>query len=308
MWSDGKFRVFSAAAAVLLAPAGLATRASAQPTPPNPAPPVAVPTPAQREVSRTRTVRSWVFSSDKHQVALLEFFTSQECGSCPGIERFLSTLPRERLGFDMVVPLAFHVSYWPHLGWTDRFTRPEFNERHKKMAAARENAPPVTPQLYLNGSETRLRGGHLLLALDDFSSRPAAYRLSMQIEMALDRKSIELIAQAEKTLSSPVRLEMADAQFAIFEMGLSTKIDGGENKGQTLEENYVVRRMLNEFQIMQGDDLVPMGIPRIPISTDWNPDRIGVAGWIRLRNDGRIVQAVGGLLDQSKAKTIQVPE
>lgn len=303
-----KTRVFSAAAAVLLGHSAFCGQTSAQSSPPAPAAPVAAPAPVQPEVSKTRTVRSWTFTSDKHQVALLEFYTSQECESCPALEQFLTTLPRERLGFDMVIPLAFHVSYWPHLGWTDRFTRREFNERHKLIAAARENAPPVTPQLFLNGTETRLRDGHLLEALDDFSSRAAAYRFGMQVEMALDRKSLELIAQAEKAHSSPVREEMADAQFAIIEMGLSTKVDGGENKGRTLEENYVVRRMLNEFQILPDDGVVPMGIPRIPISTDWNPDKLGVVGWIRVRKDGRVVQAVGGLLDPAKAKIIQVPE
>ncbi len=270
--------------------------------------PAKVAAPAAPEVSKTRTVRAWTFQSEKHQVALLELYTSQECNSCPPAEKFLNSLKAEKLDFDRVCPLAFHVSYWPHLGWTDSFTRPEFNERHKLMAESREHNQPYTPQLFLNGADTKLRDEKLLEALEECSSRPAAFKLGIQVEMAMNKRSIEILAQATKFRAGILASEAAVAQFAIIEMGLETKVEAGENKGHTLVQNFVVRRLLDDVDIRPDDGVVPIGFPHEPLAKDWNPDKLGVVGWIRLRKDSRVVQAAGGLLESATAKTIQVPE
>ncbi len=259
-------------------------------------------------VSKTRTVKLWKFESLKYQAALLELYTSQECESCPEVEATLNKLPSLELGFDKVVPLEFHVSYWAHLGWTDTLSSNETNERHKFVAAARGNKSPVTPQLFVNGDETNARGTQLVEQLDRLSMRAAPVRMGVQIELWPDGKSVEIFGEAnrEPIVGKPHR--EAFMQFAIIEMGLETKIDGGENKGKTLTQNYVVRRMLPETSIRADDVSTKAGYGPFRLDPKWNVERLGVVGYVQIRESRQIIQAVGGLLDPKTARITNVPE
>src|SRR5580698_1939376 len=61
---------------------------------------------------------------------VLELFTSQGCASCPPADALLGELS----GAPGVIGLAWHVDYWNHLGWRDRFARPEWTRRQKEYA------------------------------------------------------------------------------------------------------------------------------------------------------------------------------
>ena len=50
---------------------------------------------------------------------VVELFTSQGCSSCPPADALLRKLAQD----PNVIPLAFHVDYWNHLGWRDPFRR-----------------------------------------------------------------------------------------------------------------------------------------------------------------------------------------
>ena len=53
------------------------------------------------------------------------------------------------------VPVAFHVDYWDHLGWRDRFAKPEFTSRQQRYAAAWGGDSVYTPGFVVNGKEWR---------------------------------------------------------------------------------------------------------------------------------------------------------
>src|SRR5256886_17383766 len=51
--------------------------------------------------------------------------------------------------------VAFHVDYWDHLGWRDRFAKPEFTSRQQRYAAAWGGDSVYTPSFVVNGKEWR---------------------------------------------------------------------------------------------------------------------------------------------------------
>jgi hypothetical protein len=50
--------------------------------------------------------------------AVVEFFPSQGCSSCPPAEALLGEYAR-RAG---MLPLGFHLTYWDDLGWKETFS------------------------------------------------------------------------------------------------------------------------------------------------------------------------------------------
>src|SRR5512147_1267933 len=55
------------------------------------------------------------------RASLLELYTSEGCANCPPAESWLSHLAQSGQLWTDVVPVAFHVDYWDHLGWRDIF-------------------------------------------------------------------------------------------------------------------------------------------------------------------------------------------
>ena len=74
------------------------------------------------------------FTSGAQQVAILELYTSEGCSSCPPAESWLNNLKASPDLWKHFVPVAFHVDYWNSLGWTDRWSSPEFSERQRDYA------------------------------------------------------------------------------------------------------------------------------------------------------------------------------
>src|SRR5437763_4539135 len=50
-----------------------------------------------------------------------------------------------------IIPLGFHVDYWDHQGWRDRFSSHAFTERQEQYAARFRLEGPYTPQMVIDG-------------------------------------------------------------------------------------------------------------------------------------------------------------
>ena len=79
--------------------------------------------------------------------ALLELFTSEGCSSCPLADKLLPQLAND----SNIISLSFHVDYWDHLGWKDRFSSSEFTSRQREYADQLRLEGIYTPQLVING-------------------------------------------------------------------------------------------------------------------------------------------------------------
>src|SRR5271169_4485890 len=90
--------------------------------------------------------------SPNYTVALLEFYTSEGCDSCPPADRWFSSL---HLGPDAphAAALAFHVDYWDRLGWRDRFGSAAFTQRQQEQMRRHDASMVYTPQVLLQGND-----------------------------------------------------------------------------------------------------------------------------------------------------------
>ena len=66
---------------------------------------------------------------------VLELFTSEGCSSCPPADALLSDLGSSTKS---VIPLAYHVDYWNHLGWSDPFSSHQWSERQSDIRSGAE--------------------------------------------------------------------------------------------------------------------------------------------------------------------------
>jgi hypothetical protein len=164
---------------------------------------------------------------------VIELFTSEGCSSCPPADRWLSGLkPLAAQG--RVVAQAFHVGYWDYIGWIDRFAMPAHTTRQKQVAQANGLGNIYTPQLVRDGRDWR-----------DYAAA-----LSRPPEPA--RAAITLVRTQDDAFEASVAPVNADAAWSAYwtvtEHGHSSKVKAGENAGELLQHDFVVRQYVQAGQ------------------------------------------------------------
>ena len=162
---------------------------------------------------------------------VIELYTSEGCNSCPPADQWLSqTVARTRGVKDTnVIPLAFHVDYWDYIGWKDAFAQPAFSQRQTTLARSGGASGVYTPQVFVNGKDDRswTRGG------GSASAAPASVKFNLSSQWQSDG----VILSGKLADANPaIRL-----RYAVTENGLVTAVKAGENKGETLRHDAVVR-------------------------------------------------------------------
>jgi|SRR5688572_4571340 hypothetical protein len=161
---------------------------------------------------------------------LVELFTSQGCSSCPPADRVLSRIATDgAVGDRAVVPLAFHVDYWNDLGWADPMSRSAWTDRQRAYADAFGDGRIYTPQLVVGGR------GHVV---GSNVTAIAAQVAAVPAPAALDAAITWSDGGATVTATAPPG---ARAWVAFYEDALTTTIARGENAGERLRNDHVVR-------------------------------------------------------------------
>jgi len=156
---------------------------------------------------------------------LVELYTSEGCNSCPPADRWLSRLKAE----PDVVALAFHVDYWDRLGWKDRFGSAEYTRRQSQQQAVNGARFSYTPQVVVDGADRKDWPGIAL---------PLASRREASVDIVLASDGTKVVATVAARVGAPRRLA---AYWALMEQSHVTAVQAGENAGETLRHDYVVR-------------------------------------------------------------------
>ena len=94
-------------------------------------------------------------TASKPDAILVELYTSEGCSSCPPADAFLTRLTTHRDLWTRIVPVAFQVDYWDHLGWTDPLARPAYSDRQRRLVRNGKARAVYTPSFFVDGQEWR---------------------------------------------------------------------------------------------------------------------------------------------------------
>ena len=224
--------------------------------------------------------------SPAHTLALVELYTSEGCDSCPPADKWLRTMASPPLA-GSVVPLALHVDYWDYIGWKDPLARPQFSARQRELSAVQGRGFVYTPQIVLAGRDYRQWGkdGAFFDAVKKTNARPARANIE-----------ISVLSQGKGRIEARADVQVADAgmrvdavlHIAVFQNGLATAVAAGENRGKTLQHDFVARAWSGPVSVGSGGRVQASVKAVLPGAT---AARAGIAAFVQNRRNGEVLQA-----------------
>ncbi|MFQ5533690.1 MAG: DUF1223 domain-containing protein [Sphingomonadales bacterium] len=163
-----------------------------------------------------------------HELAVVELFMSQACGSCPPAVEFMGELAT---GGD-VIALTWPVDYFDYTGWKDTFASPENSRRQRAYNDQLGLRYLYTPQIFVNGASQAVGSDRedVMAAVEE-----PAKRLRVDIDIKQDGDSVTIhLPSAPAALPATVWLMRYDHIRQV-------DIAGGENAGRTMLLRNVVR-------------------------------------------------------------------
>jgi len=219
---------------------------------------------------------------------VLELFTSEGCSSCPPADALLSKLDSSNKS---VIPLAYHVDYWNHLGWLDPFSSHEWSERQSAYARALNLSGDYTPQMVIGGGWQCVGsdGRSIARAIAEARSASALGRISLRTKLSGARPQTLRVKVDARILRAADTGPLV-VMLAIYENGLVSKIEGGENGGRQLTYDYTVRNLLPAFELKPVKGASALKELNVDLHRSWSVDHLGVVAFIQdaasLRIDG----------------------
>ena len=221
------------------------------------------------------------FESGDTQSSLIELFTSEGCSSCPPAEKWLSALKSSSDLWKKAVPVAFHVDYWDHLGWRDRFAKPEFTSRQHRYAAAWGGDSVYTPSFVVNGKEWRdWFGGN---AMPITSTKVGVLRVSVG-----DDGKVSATFAPDTMQARPLALNVA-----LLGNDLESDVKRGENSGRKLRHDFVVLQLAKSEMTNRGNLWTGTALLSSNAGTD---KATALAAWVKSGETAPAIQATGGWL------------
>ena len=222
------------------------------------------------------------FESSNQRVSLIELYTSEGCSSCPPADRWLSSFVGDDNLWSKVVPLAFHVDYWDYIGWKDPYASKEYSQRQRRYAHQFKESTVYTPGIRKNGEEWRSWR---------FFGNPVTQHKgdAGKVSITVDKEG-GFVASYEQSAEKKTNNEALQLNVAILGVGISNDVTRGENRGKTLEHDFIVLGMSRyaSFDENQWKGELPQSSANAP--------RYAIAVWVTQGQNLEPIQATGGYL------------
>lgn len=216
-------------------------------------------------------------AGDNKGFALVELYTSEGCSSCPPADRLMEKLQQQNAGKPVYI-VAFHVDYWNHLGWKDKFSSAEFTARQRGYADRMHLESIYTPQVIVNGTSEYVgsNAGPITKAIDTALSSGAENNLTVKDSLEGGQLKVAyIVTGSTKNKTLLLALVLKSAQ---------TNVMAGENEGRTLSHVQIVRQLVRV-------DLNGNGSTTIKLPADFNKEGWELIGFVQDTDNGAITAA-----------------
>ena len=205
-----------------------------------------------------------------------ELFTSEGCSSCPPADKVIEKIQNENPGKSVYV-LAFHVDYWDHQGWKDRFSDASFTARQRRYADWLNLQTVYTPQMVVNGRKEFIGSyeGPITKTITNELGQPAANTLTLQTHVEGSKLHVDFTAAGEKN---------AELVLALVQKNATSNVKAGENTGRQLSHVQIVRQLYT--QDVNNNKKITLELP-----ADFNAKGFELIGFVQHKKDGRITAA-----------------
>lgn len=174
--------------------------------------------------------------TEMQPVAVVELFTSAGCNKCPTADSVLQKIADEaRLQKKNVVTIAYHVDYW-NKPYKDPYSKNQFTYLQQNYVSVLQLKEMYTPMMVVNGAQTatgnNFNTGWSLIAKQ--LQKPANNSLSLTPDSIINDTLYVSYLISKQTKNTSIKI-------LLLENNLHNQIPAGQNKGLTLQYNYVCR-------------------------------------------------------------------
>ena len=224
-------------------------------------------------------------TSPDNRVVLLELYTSEGCSSCPPADRFLSSLKAAGISDKQLIPMAFHVTYWDYIGWQDRFADKQYDQRQRELAHKKKKSTVYTPQFVLSGDDYRSYA-----AFSEDVNKLARQKATVDLELSA-RKSADKLQLNLKTDISASEIKDVGFYLVVIEANLASDVNNGENEGELLHHDYVVRQFLGPYFQSKPENKQSLE-QSIVLQPGWKRQDLSIVAFAENPRTGEVLQAV----------------
>ncbi len=203
---------------------------------------------------------------------VVELFTSQGCSSCPPADELITILTHDESLRGRVIPIAFHVDYWDHLGWRDPFSSRSWTQRQMSYVRQLRLNGAYTPQAIVSGRKELVGSKAASLANAIVEASHVQPLGTIALDAKRDGKSIVADVRGAGGPSSDILL-------ALVQYDLPIPVKAGENQGRTIVNDAIVRSLQ---QVRPG---------RVKLNADPSWQHLAVVAFLQNRDTLAITNA-----------------
>ena len=205
-----------------------------------------------------------------------ELFTSEGCSSCPPADKLIEKITQQNPGKSIYV-LAFHVDYWDHQGWKDRFSDPAYTARQRRYADWLNLETVYTPQIVINGHKEFIGSyeNNITKTITKELAQAAAQTVSLRPHVEGSQLYVDFTAAGEKN---------SELVLALVQKTATSNVKAGENTGRQLTHVQIVRQLY--AQDVTDNKKITLELPN-----DFNAKGFEFIGFVQQNKNGRITAA-----------------
>lgn len=216
--------------------------------------------------------------------AVVELFTSEGCSSCPPADKLIEQLQEENPNAPLYI-LAFHVDYWDHQGWKDRFSNSAYSNRQQQYVNWLNLTSLYTPQIVVNGQSENAGSdeGATIQAINNALSSHPQGNISLSISKQNDALAVSYQFNGDPKGNSIL--------LALVQKKAESNVTAGENTGRHLPHVQIVRAL-------QEEDARSRHSLQIKTPAGYKPEGYELIAFMQNKKTGKIIAAAKSNLNQ----------